>query len=206
MNFAELKVFDRLKNLPRETLDGMISSETNAPLASSCGRLFDAAAALAGIAWDAQNYEGEAAILFEAALDHSALDEPDDMAYPFSIPLMDGTGIPYIEPVSVWRAMLGDLILETPVGVMSARFHRGLAKAIVDMSVRLTKDTDIDTVALSGGCFQNSILFQLVHTSLEAKGLTVLSHSQYPANDGGISLGQAVIALANMQGENTKCA
>ena len=59
-----------------------MSSGTNAPLASSCGRLFDAAAALAGIAWDAQSYEGEAAILFEAALDHSALDEPDDMAYP----------------------------------------------------------------------------------------------------------------------------
>ena len=89
---------------------------------------------------------------------------------------------------------------------MSARFHRGLANAIVAMALRLTKDTTIDTVALSGGCFQNATLFQLVHRALEAEGLTVLSHSQYPANDGGISLGQAVIALANTQEEDEKCA
>jgi hydrogenase maturation protein HypF len=102
--------------------------------------------------------------------------------------------------------MLGDLVLDTPIGVMSARFHRGLANAIVAMALRLTKDTTIDTVALSGGCFQNATLFQLVHRSLEEEGLTVLSHSQYPANDGGISLGQAVIALANTQEEDEKCA
>jgi len=206
MNFSDLEVFQRLKDLPRETLDAMASSGTNSPLASSCGRLFDAAAALAGIAWDKQSYEGEAAILFEAALETDALSEPDDLAYPFSIPLMDGTGMPYIEPLAVWRAMLGDVVLNTPVGVMSARFHRGLAKAISDMALRHTKDTPIDTVALSGGCFQNAVLFELVHQSLEEAGLTVLSHSQYPANDGGVSLGQAVIALANTQGENNTCA
>ncbi|MFX4300452.1 carbamoyltransferase HypF [Pseudosulfitobacter pseudonitzschiae] len=206
MNFSELEIFKRLMDLPRETLDAMIATGTNSPLASSCGRLFDAAAALVGLAWDSQNYEGEAAILFEAALDHDALSEPVDLAYPFSIPLMDGDGIPYIEPLAVWRAMLGDLVLDTPIGVMSARFHRGLANAIVAMALRLTKDTTIDTVALSGGCFQNATLFQLVHRALEAEGLTVLSHSQYPANDGGISLGQAVIALANTQEEDEKCA
>ena len=206
MNFSELEIFERLMDLPRETLDAMIATGTNSPLASSCGRLFDAAAALVGLAWDSQNYEGEAAILFEAALDHDALSEPVDLAYPFSIPLMDGDGIPYIEPLAVWRAMLGDLVLDTPIGVMSARFHRGLANAIVAMALRLTKDTTIDTVALSGGCFQNATLFQLVHRALEAEGLTVLSHSQYPANDGGISLGQAVIALANTQEEDEKCA
>ena len=206
MNFSELEIFKRLMDLPRDTLDAMIATGTNAPLASSCGRLFDAAAALVGLAWDKQNYEGEAAILFEAVLDHDALNEPVDLAYPFSIPLMDGDGIPYIEPLAVWRAMLGDLVLDTPIGVMSARFHRGLANAIVAMALRLTKDTTIDTVALSGGCFQNATLFQLVHRSLEEEGLTVLSHSQYPANDGGISLGQAVIALANTQEEDEKCA
>ena len=206
MNFSDLEVVQRLKGLPRETLDAMMSSGMNAPLASSCGRLFDAAAALTGIGWNKQDYEGEAAILFEAALDKDALSEPDDLAYPFSIPLMDGTGMPYIEPLAVWRAMLGDLILKTPAGVMSARFHRGLAKAILDMALRLTKDTPVDTVALSGGCFQNAVLFKLVHQSLEKAGLTVLSHSQYPANDGGISLGQAVIALANTQGEKNICA
>lgn len=206
INFPDLEVFSRMRDLPRDTLDAMIKSGTNSPLASSCGRLFDAAAAIAGIAWDRQNYEGEAAILFEAALDPDALNEPDDLAYPFSIPLMGGKGMPYIEPLAVWRAMLGDLVLQTPVGTISARFHRGLARAIVEMAVRLTKDTAIDTVALSGGCFQNATLFALVHQGLEGAELTVLSHSDYPANDGGISLGQAVIALANTQGEDAKCA
>ena len=119
---------------------------------------------------------------------------------------MGGKGIPYIEPLAVWRAMLGDLVLKTPVGTMSARFHRGLARSVVEMAIRLTKDTTIDTVALSGGCFQNATLFELVHRGLESAGLTVLSHSDYPANDGGISLGQAVIALANTQGEDARCA
>jgi hydrogenase maturation protein HypF len=199
MNFSELDVFKKLEALPRATLDGMIASGTNSPLSSSCGRLFDAAAALVGLAWERQAYEGEAAMRFEAALDPDALDEPDDLAYPFAIPLIGGKGLPYIEPLAVWRAMLGDLILKTPIGVMSARFHRGLAKAIVSMTRRLTEESTIDTVVLSGGCFQNKTLFRLVHQPLEATGLQVLSHSDVPANDGGLALGQAAVALAVSQ-------
>ena len=206
MNFADLDLFKKLNEVPRATLDAMIKTGTNTPLASSCGRLFDAAAAIAGVSWDKQSYEGEAAQLFEAALDVAALDEPDELAYPFSIPLLGGSGLPYIEPVTVWQAMLGDLILKTPLGVMSARFHRGLAKSIVAMAIRITKDTSIDTVALTGGCFQNATLFALVHQGLEKAGLSVLSHAKFPANDGGISLGQAAIALAVTQMEDKKCA
>ncbi|HID68251.1 MAG TPA: carbamoyltransferase HypF, partial [Roseibacterium sp.] len=206
MNFADLEVYRRLNDMPRDTLNAMIETGTNTPLASSCGRLFDAAAVIAGLAWDAQNYEGEAAQLFEAAIDTAALDEPLDLAYPFSVPLTGGTGLPYIEPVAVWRAMLGDLVLKTPVGVMAARFHRGLANAIVAMAQRITNDTEIDTIALSGGCFQNATLFELVHQGLESSGLKVLSHSKFPANDGGISLGQALVALAASQSEEKICA
>jgi len=202
MNFGELDVFQRLEAAPRATLDGMLASGVNSPLSSSCGRVFDAAAALAGLAWERQAYEGEAAMHFEAALDESALGEPDDLAYPFTIPLLGDQGIPYIEPLAVWRAMLGDLILKTPVGVMSARFHRGLAKAIVSMAGRLTADGAVDTVALTGGCFQNATLFRLVHQQLETNGLRVLSHAETPANDGGLALGQAVIALAMNQEGN----
>ncbi len=205
MNFAELEIFARLRDAPRSTLDAMIASGSNAPLASSCGRLFDAAAAIAGLAWDRQDFEGQAAMRLEAVLDPAALMESDDLAYPFSIPLIGGRGIPYIEPLAVWRAMLGDLLLQTPVGVMSARFHRGLARCIVKIAERFTKDSAIDTVALSGGSFQNATLFGLVHTGIEALGLTVLSHSTTPANDGGLSLGQAVVALAALQQGDPKC-
>ncbi len=199
MNFADLDLYTRLEAAPRAVLDAMIASGTNSPLASSCGRVFDAAAAIAGVAWDRQDHEGQAAMHFEAALDESALAEPEDHAYPFTIPLMGGTGMPYIEPLAVWRAMLGDLILKTPVGVMSARFHRGLAKAIAAMAARITADSGIDTVALTGGCFQNATLFRLVSERLERQGLKLLSHSKTPANDGGLAIGQAIIALAVSQ-------
>jgi hydrogenase maturation protein HypF len=205
MNFCGLEIHRRLSHIPRATLDGMITKGQNTPLSTSCGRLFDAAAAIAGVAWGPQSYEGEAAMRFEAAIDPAAMKEPEDLAYPFSTPLLGGRGMPYIEPLAVWRAMLGDLILETPVGVIAARFHRGLAMAIVRMAERITKDTEIDTVALSGGCFQNATLFALVHQGLEASGKQVLSHGQIPANDGGLALGQAVVALA-VTGKETPCA
>jgi hydrogenase maturation protein HypF len=183
----------------------MIQSQTNSPVSTSCGRLFDAAAALAGMAWERQDYEGQAAMLFEAALDPEALGEPDDLAYPFSIPLTGGKGLPYVEPLAAWRALLGDLVLKTPVGVISARFHRGLAKAIVAMARPLTDDSDLEAVALTGGCFQNATLFRLVHEGLEAGGLTVVCHTKFPANDGGIALGQAAVALAAMQKGRKPC-
>ena len=196
MNFADLELFHRLEALPRATLDAMIAKGVNAPLASSCGRLFDAAAAIAGLAWEAQSHEGEAAMRLEAAIDRAAMAEPDDLAYPFTVPLLGGRGLPYIEPLGVWRAMLGDLILDTPPGVMAARFHRGLARAIARLATRIARAEGLETVALSGGCFQNATLFRLVHERLEAEGLAVLSHEHVPANDGGLALGQAAVGRA----------
>mgnify|MGYP003670511213 FL=1 len=127
MNFADLDIFQYLNDTPRETLDSMILNQTHSPLASSCGRLFDAAAAVCGILREKQTYEGQAAMLFEAALDREALEEPDALNYPFSIPLSKGNNTPYIEHIGMWRAMLGDLMIGTDIGVISARFHKGLA-------------------------------------------------------------------------------
>ncbi len=203
MNFSRLDAFARLEAAPRKTLDAMIAKGINSPLSSSCGRLFDAAAALCGLAWEAQAYEGEAAMSLEAALDHDALGEPEALAYPFAISRRGGEGLPHIEPLAVWRALLGDLHLGTPVGVISARFHRGLAKAIVALAQRLAcENGNYRTVALSGGCFQNATFFALVHEGLVARGFEVLSHERVPANDGGLALGQAVVALATQQGRS----
>lgn len=196
MNYCELLLFDRLSKMPLQTLDQMISGGTNSPVSTSCGRLFDAAAAMTGLEWERQDYEGQAAMLFEAALDRGALAEPDELVYPFNIPTLAGQGIPYIEPLWAWRALLGDLILKTPVGTISARFHRGLAQAIVRLAERLTREKAVSVVALTGGCFQNATLFDLVHRGLERSGLNVLTHSKVPANDGGLALGQAAVALA----------
>jgi hydrogenase maturation protein HypF len=209
MNFRDLDLFARLESMPRSTLDAMIAGGTNTPVSSSCGRLFDAAAAMTGLAWAQQDYEGQAAMVFEAAMDKAALAEPDDLAYSFAIPLIGGRGLPYIEPLAAWRALLGDLYLGTPVGRISARFHRGLAHAIVAMVERLSgEERKFPTVALSGGCFQNRTLLALVHRGLEERGFRALSHEKVPANDGGLALGQAVVALATHQNQKgrTACA
>lgn len=200
MNFEELELTSFLESKPLATLESMLKSKTNSPLASSCGRLFDAAAAAAGICRDSATYEGQAAVEFEACADLQVLlNEPESLAYPFSIPRLGGKGIPYVEPLAVWQALLGDLYLKTSPAVISARFHKGLAKIIVQMIDKLcARDGEnwLTTVALTGGVFQNKILHELVETKLTENGYKVLTHSQVPANDAGISLGQALISAA----------
>ncbi len=93
------------------------------------------------------------------------------------------------------------MIKKTPASVMSARFHKGLAKIIVSMIQKLStvdQQRIFDTVALSGGVFQNKTLFEQVVTRLERDNFNVLTHKQVPANDGGIALGQAVIGAARL--------
>ena len=202
-DFGALPVLDALDAKPRATLDAMLKSGLNAPLASSCGRLFDAMAAALGLGWEAQSYEGEAAMKLEALVDLEAL--RDDLAYPMAI--SDGV-LPMIEPGPLWSAVLADLRRQTPPGLIAARFHQGLAKVIVEMTLQLARRESgprFDTVALSGGCFQNRILFEGVAQKLRAENFTVLAHSKVPANDGGLSLGQAAIAAASLL-DNTKSA
>ena len=201
MNYEALDLFRFLDSKPRDLLDSMLKSGVNSPLASSCGRLFDAAAAATGVCREIVAYEGQAAIEFEALVDRQTLaDEDDELAYPFAIPRLKDNNLPYIEPLGMWQALLGDLILNTPVGVMSARFHKGLAIIIVRMIDKLSRHESpgepIKTVALSGGVFQNRVLLEQVIMRLEAQDFKVLTHSKVPANDGGLALGQAAIAAA----------
>lgn len=201
MNYEELELFKFLDTKPRDLLNSMLKSGVNSPLASSCGRLFDAVAAAAGVCRESVAYEGQAAIEFEALVDQKTLREEDDeLAYPFAIPRLKDSNLPYIEPLGMWQALLGDLILKTPVGVMSARFHKGLAIIIVRMADKLSRhespDEPIKTVALSGGVFQNKVLLEQVISRLEEQGFKVLTHTQVPANDGGLALGQAAVSAA----------
>jgi hydrogenase maturation protein HypF len=153
---------------------------------------------------DTVSYEGQAAIELEALVDREVLEhESDELAYPFSLPRLGGKGLPYIEPLAMWQAVLGDLLLNTPVPVMAARFHKGLSRAIVALVCKLHRQQSsspdrrpFDTVALSGGVFQNAILLQQVATRLAEENLRVLMHERVPANDAGLALGQALIGAA----------
>lgn len=196
--YAELELTKYFQTKPLATYDAMLKSKQNAPLASSCGRLFDAVAAAIGVCRAEMSYEGQAAIELEALVSSNALEEGEDQqAYPFVIENL-GKKLPYIDSKSMWQALLSDLRLGTAPPVMATRFHQGLAKVIIAMVEQLSSghDNGLSTVALSGGVFQNRILLELVKSDLTKKSYRVLTHKQVPTNDGGISLGQAVISAA----------
>jgi hydrogenase maturation protein HypF len=159
----------------------------NAPLSSSAGRLFDAVAALAGVR-DTINYEGQAAVELEQLADPG-----ETGTYRAGISAHE----PFcIEGADLVRAAAGDLADGTAAPVVAARFHNGVAALIADGCVLLRERHGLSTVALSGGVFQNLIVARRAAARLEARGFRVLVHSRVPCNDGGISLGQAVIAGA----------
>ena len=200
--FSGLDFHAHLNSKPRALLDTMIAKQMNAPRASSCGRLFDAVAAALGVCRERQTYEGEAAIRLEA-LAESAPSSASDAAtaYPFAISYLP-SGLLELDPAPMWTALLGDLARDLPGSAVALRFHHGLAAILVETAKRLARnDTGMprfDAVALSGGCFQNRILFESVAAQLRVMGFVVLTHAEVPANDGGLSLGQAAIAAARL--------
>lgn len=202
-DYGSLDLFAFLDGKPRAVLDRMLAAGINVPLASSCGRLFDAVAAAAGLAREHATFEGEGAMLLEAAVDRDALAHEDEkLAYPFAIRRLEASNLPYVEPGPMWETLLGDMMLKTPAPVMAARFHRGLAKVIATMAAKLAASgggaqRSVDTVALTGGCFHNRVLLEETGRRLRAAGFTVLMHAKVPAGDGGLALGQAAIAAAH---------
>jgi hydrogenase maturation protein HypF len=203
LNFEELELYRYLAARPRAALDVMLAGREHAPLASSCGRLFDAVAAAVGVCRDSVSYEGQAAIELEALVDPATLElEDDELAYPFALPRLGGKGLRYIEPLAMWQAVLGDLLLQTPVSVISARFHKGLARAITALVKKLSRQDasrPLDTVVLTGGVFQNKTLLEQVERRLTREHFVVLTHRHTPANDAGLALGQALIDAARQQ-------
>ncbi|MBV9042209.1 MAG: carbamoyltransferase HypF, partial [Acidimicrobiia bacterium] len=155
----------------------------NAPATSSAGRLFDAVAAIAGVR-DEVNYEGQAAIELEQATDPTV-----DDAYPLAVDQI-------IHARDLVHAVAEDVRAGVDVGVIGARFHNALAQAVVDAADNVRQARGLDTVALSGGVFQNQLLLDRTVVGLERGGFRVLVHSQVPPNDGGISLGQLAVAAS----------
>ncbi|MFZ7125791.1 MAG: carbamoyltransferase HypF [Desulfobacterales bacterium] len=173
-----------------EAMLKLTSTGINTPMTSSVGRLFDAVAAMTGLR-NRVAYEGQAAMELEMA----AADEPAG-TYEW-----EWTGEPVqrlrFEPLV--RGILSDLEKSQPVRIISRRFHDTLVEAFRDACRRIGRERGITRVALSGGVFQNALLLKGMIHGLERDGFGVYSHRLVPANDGGISLGQAV-AAARMMG------
>ncbi len=168
----------------RQALRIQLERGINTPRTSSLGRLFDAAAALAGVR-QRVNYEAQAAIEFEAALDPS-----ESGAYQFEI--REGS----LEVGEVMRRLSADALSGVPIPVISARFHNGLAEMSHQVCVEIRRRTGISEVALSGGVWQNMALLERTTRSLRKNGFIVYLHHQVPANDGGLSLGQVLVGAA----------
>ena len=158
----------------------------NAPLTSSMGRLFDAAAALIGVR-QIVNYEAQAAIEMEAIADGR---EPG--YYPFD---RDGGNI---DPSPLFRQLVADLRRGVAISVLAARFHSSVAVMVREVCTDLRRLYGLNQVALSGGVWQNAFLLTLTVGLLQEAGFELYIHRQVPTNDGGLSLGQVMVAMARL--------
>ncbi|MFZ0929996.1 MAG: carbamoyltransferase HypF [Syntrophobacteraceae bacterium] len=171
----------------------MLSRRLNCPPTSSCGRLFDAAAALCGVRLFV-NYEGQAAIELEQAI------EPDDGHYEGR--LETGREPFLIDQFPIMEALIGDVRRGVPVGKIAARFHNGVIQILLEAAVIAAARTGLNRIALSGGVFQNAYLSERLERDLCRMGLEVYAHIEVPANDACISLGQAWIGAQKMLAAN----
>ncbi|MFC2041427.1 carbamoyltransferase HypF [Chloroflexota bacterium] len=165
-----------------------IEKRINSPLISSCGRLFDAVSAFIGIRGEIE-YEAQAAIELEMV----AYDEPDETAY-YSFSIVEQDGMSLIRLQDLFAAIIIDLQGGATQARIAAKFHNTVARMIRELCQVISNKTGITRVALSGGVFQNRLLLRKAVSLLEADGFKVFTHRQVPCNDGGISLGQVVIA------------
>jgi hydrogenase maturation protein HypF len=154
--------------------------------------LFDAVAAICGISQES-SYEGESAMLLEAAADPES-----SGTYVFD--LKNDTTPWTIEARPVLTEIAREISSGRSPGAVSRGFHDSVARMIASVSGKLRERTGVDRICLSGGTFQNLTLLKSSAALLRASGFQVFLHSRVPPNDGGLSLGQAVIAAANMKG------
>jgi len=181
-----LEVLRKRDPQEKEIVLKLITSRFNSPLTSSMGRLFDATSALLGIC-EQSTYEGQAAMELEMALEGNTEDH-----YPFDF--QQESGSYSISPAPLIRGMLLDLKENRSAGYISAKFHNSIVTMLTGMCSRLREEWNSNRVALSGGCFQNTYLLTQSIARLTRAGFEVLYHQKVPPNDGGIALGQAVIA------------
>jgi len=195
---ADLDIIRFLKDKPLATLQTMAKRGLNSPLASSAGRLFDAVAGALGVCRESAGFEGQAAIELEALASIHFVQQAD-FAYGFE--LKHGC----LSWAPLWSALLKDLGDGVSPGVIAARFHHCVASAVTETAGRLCSLYDLKTVVLSGGVFQNCLLLERTSYLLRDQGLNILSPIATPLNDGGLSLGQALIGMVSSRCSRANC-
>ncbi|MEN8076549.1 carbamoyltransferase HypF [Clostridioides difficile] len=164
----------------------MIDNNINSPKTSSIGRLFDGVASLIGFS-NKITFEGESAIYLE-----NISDEQNDEVYEFQIEEIDNNFILKFE--NIIKNIINDININKDIKIISKRFHNTIIKSTVEIALKIREKSNINIIAISGGVFQNEILFRGIVNGLKEYGFQVLTHNNIPCNDSGISLGQLVIA------------
>src|SRR5271169_6851561 len=193
MEFMKLDIpFVRQLHRPKvDLLLRMMEQGVNSPLTSSCGRLFDAVAALVGIRQQV-NYEAQAAIELEMTVGSSG----EDSGYPLELVPENDYWIISTRPL--FEALLDDLGRDLPVSTISRRFHNGLVEGFVRLAALLREKTSLGRVCLSGGTFHNVYLSERLEMRLSEAGFEVFTQKEVPSGDGGLCLGQALVAAAKI--------
>jgi hydrogenase maturation protein HypF len=183
----------------RSAVLAMMQSGFNSPLTSSCGRLFDAVAALLGIRLDS-DFEGQAAMEVEAIAQQWQRTEEHKQRPEEPV---EANGLFIIDSSSFIQKMLRDLQAGRSIPELAMGFHSWLIDSLTITINRLAATSGIRTIVLSGGCLQNRIIMEGLFQALEQDGFQVFTGQEVPVNDGGISLGQAVIGGLRYVSGNT---
>jgi hydrogenase maturation protein HypF len=187
-----------LQEFDIEPILEITAKKINTPLTSSCGRLFDVVAAMSG-GRTSVTYEAQAAIEFMQAAGGQL-----DRAYPYDIVAGDNAML-QIATGSILRSVVDGMRKGETLATVSRRFHQTLIGLFTEITLRASLETGIKTVVISGGVFQNQLLFANLVPALEQAGLRILTHSRTPTNDGCIALGQAMIGRYHLQNKEREC-
>jgi hydrogenase maturation protein HypF len=184
IDYFSIPAFRSIDRLALDLVNEMLRKDINSPLSSGAGRLFDAVSALLGIC-PKNSFDAEAPVRLE-----SSIRSGTDLHYPFT----HGKSIVFAE---TFKAMLDDL-RKPDISMISAKFHNTVAQVILEVSEKIRSELSIEKVVLSGGVFQNKYLLEKSVSKLTKSRFKVYTNHQVPANDGGVSLGQIVIASKKM--------
>jgi len=193
-------IFEKIKGASNEKdvrpVLTMIEKGVNSPSSCGMGRLFDAVSSLIGLR-DRITFEGEAAIALEVAAG-----EQDDNDVPAAYPYgLTGDAPTIIDTAPLIRALTEDILVGASKQELSMRFHVTVTDMVFSLCDMAREKHGLESVALSGGVFQNALLFGMAEGGLKSRGFRVLTHSRVPANDGGLSLGQAAVAASTVPGQ-----
>jgi hydrogenase maturation protein HypF len=179
-DYESVSLFNSIDKKKLSIIKEMLVKKINSPLSSGAGRLFDAVSAIMGLCSEAR-FDSEGPIRLESAIDCIT-----DEFYPFQV---DKTVV-FSETI---KAIIEDLPVHE-ISVISAKFHNTVAQAILEVSRQIRKETSLNKVILSGGVFQNKYLLEKTFNLLNRNRFEVFTNHLVPANDGGISLGQLIVA------------